>query len=117
MATLEQRQAEIAKLHEKIASLNQEEATLISAVTAKRIAAAERGPPSDSEVGDSQHDELQELNNIHERIMQCYTDIEKISKDINRSLGVEGGRRRKTRRRNRKHRKTRATRTLGARRR
>jgi hypothetical protein len=107
MATLKQLQDSREALQQEVASLNEEEATLIKAVTAERIAAAERGPPSDSEVGNSQHEEEQRLIDIHTRIMQCYTDIEKISNDINRSLGVKGGRRRKTlRHRRRKHRKT-----------
>jgi hypothetical protein len=106
MATLEQQQAQIADLNKEAARLIQAEARIMGEVTAKRLAAAERGPPSDSEVGDSQYKEEQELNDIHDSIIQCYTDIARISDEINRSLGVKGGRRRKTRRHRRRHRKT-----------
>ena len=104
---MEELQAKRTKLQEEVVRLNKEEARIMGEVTAKRLAAAERGPQSDSEVGNSQPDERTELDNIHDRIMQCYTDIARISDEINRSLGVKGGRRRKTRRhRRRKHRKT-----------
>jgi len=107
MEVVKQLQDSREALQQEVASLNEEEATLIKAVTAERIAAAERGPPSDSEVGNSQHEEEQRLIDIHTRIMQCYTDIEKISNKINELLGVsKGGRRHKTRRHRRKHRKT-----------
>ena len=101
-------QAEITELYKKAADLVKEEAALIETVTAERIAAAERGPPSDSEVGNSEPEDPQKgvLIDIHNRIMQCYTDIEEISNKINELLGVQGGRRRKTRRHRRKHRKT-----------
>ena len=99
-------QAEITELYKKAADLVKEEAALIETVTAERIAAAERGPQSDSEVGNSQREEEENLIDIHNRIMQCYTDIEEISNKINELLGVKGGRRRKTRRHRRKHRKT-----------
>jgi hypothetical protein len=106
MATVKELQAERTKLQEEVVRLNKEEARIMGEVTAERIAAAERGPQSDSEVGNSQPDERKELHDIHDRIMQCYTDIARISDEIIRSLGVKGGRRRKTRRHRRKHRKT-----------
>ena len=98
-------QAEITELYKKAARLNKDEAALIETVTAERIAAAERGPQSDSEVGNSQREEEENLIDIHNRIMQCYTDIAEISNKINKLLGVQGGRRR-TRRHRRRHRKT-----------
>ena len=106
MATVEELQAKRTKLQEEVVRLNKEEARIMGEVTAERIAAAERGPQSDSEVGNSQHEEKNELIGIHNRIIQCYTDIARISDEINRSLGVKGGRRRKTRRHRRRHRKT-----------
>ena len=100
-------QAEITELYKKAADLVKDEAELIEKVTAERTAAAERGPPSDSEVGNSEPEDPQKgvLIDIHNRIMQCYTDIAEISNKINKLLGVQGGRRR-TRRHRRRHRKT-----------
>ena len=107
MATLEQLQASREALQKEVAKIVEIESDLRRSIAAAKVAAT--GPQSDSEVGNSQTEGSEQeraLEYFIGEIDRIRKEIAKISDDIEGSLGVKGGRRRKTRRPRRKHRKT-----------
>jgi hypothetical protein len=107
MATLEQLQASREALQEEVAKFVEIASDLRMSIASEKTAAA--GPQSDSEVGNSQTEGSEQeraLSYFIGEIDRIRKEIEKISDEIERSLGVKGGRRRRTRRYRRRHRKT-----------
>lgn len=106
MATLEQLQASREALQKEVAKIVEIESDLRRSIASEKTAAA--GPQSDSEVGNSQTEGSEQeraLSYFIGEIDRIREEIRKISDEIERSLGVKGGRR-KTRRHRRKQRKT-----------